>query len=194
MIDCFNYCLNRSQFAMADSLEDELIQKAGSIAEMETELKTTRSERFGMVTISLNRAGSPVIEVLDKPGMKASIDREEALKAEINRIRGLFAQLNPIFGQAGDELVRFSKPTLKELAVYKQECVNKAYMLGHDLKAETAFRLTSGRTRNLDLQGVLEDPSFVQHQQQVNNTIKGLNEEAKKAEEYINKIEAVLRN
>ncbi len=194
MINCYEYCINRAKYAMSENFDDGLVLAAGRIAEMEEELQELRVNRWQFATIGLNRAGSPVIEVLDKPGMKASVDREEVLTAEINKSRALFAELNPIFAQAQDEFVRFTKPTLKELAIYRQECLNRSFLMGRELKDETAYKLTSGRTKDLDLQGVLEDPEFVQHKQQVENTIKGLQAEAKKAEEYITKVEGILRN
>jgi hypothetical protein len=194
MINVYDFCANRAKYAMGESLDDEMVMLAMEIQENEEKLRDIRADRWQLATIGLNRAGSPVIEVLDKAALKSSIDREEAIRADITRNKALFGQLNPIFAQATGELVRFSQPTLKHLAAYKQDCANRAFMMDRDLKTDLHFRLTSGKSHSKNLDEVLSDPDFVAHKQQVETTIRGLQEEARKAQEYISRIEGILRN
>lgn len=194
MINCYEYCINRAKYDLGNSFDDEMIMMAHEIGEKEEQLKDVRGERWSLATIGLNRAGSVILEVTDKTALKVSIDREQAIEADIARNKAMFTQLNPIFGMAQESLVRFVKPSLKELITYKQECENRAFLLERELKTELHYRLTSGKTKTLTLDEVLADPGFCEHKAKTETTIRGLRDEAGKAAEFISRIEGILRN
>lgn len=194
MINCYEYCINRVKYDLGNCLDDEMVKMAADIEEMEEQVKDLRMSRWSFASLSLNRAGTPSIQVLDMPGFKKSLETEDALLADIAGKRARFAELNPVFLQAQESLVRFNRPTLKHLLEYRQDALNRAFLMDRELKTHIHYLITSDKYRHMTTDEVLASPEFLAHKAQVETTIKGLQEEAKKAEEFINKIEGILRN
>ena len=117
MINAYEYAVNRAKFAMADCIGDELVMMAADIGNMEEQLKEIRRDRWQMVTISLNRAGTPAIQIIDGPGFKQSLESEDRLMENIRKNRAVFAALTPVLNEAQEQLRRFSKPTITVLGI-----------------------------------------------------------------------------
>lgn len=190
MINCYEYCCNRVKFG--ESLDDPMVIMANDIEEKEEEIKILRRERFNFVSLGVNRANTPTIQIIDSAGFKQSVESEEKLLSDIAKNKSLFAKLNILFAEAQGQLVRFNKPTLKELAEYRQSCLNRAFQLDIELKDELHYRLTSSRNTSRSMDEVLAAPDFLEYKARTETTIAGLKEEAAKAEDFISRIQGIM--
>jgi hypothetical protein len=192
-MNCIEYCENRAKFDLGNCLDDEMVLMANDIYDFEEKVRDLRIERLQFATISLTRGGEPKLIFIDEDGFKQNLNCEGEINANIARIKAKFVQLAPLFEDVQSKLNNFNKPTLRQLRIFVNDAQNKIFMLDSQLKDELHFRLTSTRSRRMNIDEVLNDPTFNDHKKAVEMQIAQLKEEVEIAKKYIEIIDGVLR-